>query len=176
MHCRLSWSADGLKWGWVDPGGLTGKEFVPAGTAGAFDSHICFAAARPVELESEHRIYYMGGNGPHNGARNSSFGLATLGLDRFAGLAGTGTVLTRELLVTGKTLMITADVGAGGSVKVGASDAAGLGPSDATPIAAAATRAAVAFVGGKDFGGYIGKTLAFTIELSDATVYTVGFA
>ena len=52
----------------------------------------------------------MGGNGPHNGARNSSFGLATLGLDRFAGLAGTGTLVTRAVIVTGKTLMLTADV------------------------------------------------------------------
>ena len=32
------------------------------------------------------------GNGPHNGARNSSFALATLREDGFAGLKGTGTV------------------------------------------------------------------------------------
>ena len=32
----------------------------------------------------------MGGNGPHNGARNSSFALATLREDGFAGVAGSG--------------------------------------------------------------------------------------
>merc|ERR1711970_927513 len=58
----------------------------------AFDSHICFAAASPVAVPEGHRVYYMGGNGPHSGTRNSSFALATLGTDRFAGLSGTGTV------------------------------------------------------------------------------------
>jgi hypothetical protein len=176
VHCRLSWSADARHWSWVDPAGLTGADFVPAGAAGSFDSHICFAAARPVELESEHRIYYMGGNGPHNGARNSSFGLATLGLDRFAGLAGTGTVVTRAVLVTGKTLMLTADVKAGGSLQVGSTDVAGLGPSDATPITASVTRSAVTFSAGKDFAAFIGKTVSLTIKLTDATVYAIGFA
>lgn len=90
VHCRLSWSTNASTWSWVDAGGLTGKEFIPHGaeatsasnpappsssspvaqassSQNSFDSHVCFAAASPVEMEDEVRVYYMGGNGPHNG-------------------------------------------------------------------------------------------------------------
>ena len=68
------------------------------------------------------RVYYMGGNGPHNGARNTSLGMSTLRMDGFAGLKGSGTVTTKPILVTGPVLRLTADVGAGGAgaaVRVG---------------------------------------------------------
>ena len=90
VHCRLSWSTNASTWSWVDAGGLTGKEFIPHGakatsasnptppsssspvaqagsSQNSFDSHVCFAAASPVEMKDEVRVYYMGGNGPHNG-------------------------------------------------------------------------------------------------------------
>ena len=59
-------------------------QFIPHGTGSeAFDSHICFGAHSPTAMaDGSHRLYFMGGNGPHNGARNSSFGLATLRPDR----------------------------------------------------------------------------------------------
>ena len=54
----------------VDPGELGGKghmpgrEFIPAGPAGTFDSHVCFAAHMPLKMpDGSTRIYYMGGNG-----------------------------------------------------------------------------------------------------------------
>ena len=51
------------------------------------------------------RVYYMGGNGPHNGARNTSLALATLkSWEHFAGLSGTGNVTLTKLKVTGKFL------------------------------------------------------------------------
>ena len=46
----------------------------------------------------------MGGNGPHNGPRDSALGLATLRMDGFAGLRATNetlTVTTKELRVSG---------------------------------------------------------------------------
>ena len=55
----------------------------------------------------------MGGDGPHSGARNSSFGLATLGPDRFAGLVpfeANGQATSKLVNVTGKTLTVTLDV------------------------------------------------------------------
>ena len=49
VHCRLTWSADaGATWKWADEGGLTGKDFIPAGPPGSFDSYICFAANAPL--------------------------------------------------------------------------------------------------------------------------------
>jgi hypothetical protein len=74
VHCRLSWSKDGHDWNWVDSGGLTGKPLIPLGPmsedpkTNAFDSHIIFSAAFPIAMEDgQIRLYYMGGNGPHNG-------------------------------------------------------------------------------------------------------------
>ena len=71
-----------------------------------FDSHICFAAASPIKMkDGSARVYYMGGNGPHNGARNTSLALATLkSWEHFAGLSGTGNVTLTKLKVTGKFL------------------------------------------------------------------------
>lgn len=61
VHCRLSWSPDGHTWSWVDAGGLNGKEFIPAGAAGSFDSHVCFAAHSPIKMpDGSVRLYYMG--------------------------------------------------------------------------------------------------------------------
>ena len=116
----------------------------------------------------------QGGNGPHNGARNSSFALATLEKDRFAGLAGTGSFTTRNITVTGKTLLVTADVEEGGSVSVGL-QVEGLTITDATPITANATDQPVAFKAGKTLAGLEGKEVAVMFELKKATVYTIGF-
>ena len=35
-------------------GGATGAEFIPLGAEGAFDSHVCFAAAMPVRWQASH--------------------------------------------------------------------------------------------------------------------------
>ena len=68
------------------------------------------------------RVYYMGGDGPHSGKRNSSFALATLLPDRFAGVAGAageaGTVSSRAVEITGATLVATVDVAPGGSFSI----------------------------------------------------------
>ncbi len=128
------------------------------------------------------RVYYMGGNGPHSGARNTSFGLATLRTDGFAGLAGSGTLSTLEVLCTGKTLVVTADLGQieGAMLRLGAANVSGLMPIDnsfplSTP-GAAVTDAEVKFNDGKDFSDLVGKKVALQLEMSHATVYTVGFA
>ena len=43
---------------------MPGREFIPAGPAGSFDSHVCFAAHMPLKMpDGSSRIYYMGGNG-----------------------------------------------------------------------------------------------------------------
>jgi hypothetical protein len=96
VHCELAWSADGVQYDRIAPG----VDFIPLGryeegTLNDFDSHICFASAHPVQVDGTVRVYYMGGNGPHYSEpypspnhRNSSFGLATIGPDRFVALRG----------------------------------------------------------------------------------------
>ena len=61
----------------------------------------------------------MGGDGPHGGKRNSSFALATLRPHGFAAVRGTGTLLTAPLNVSAPMLTVSADVEAGGSVRIG---------------------------------------------------------
>ena len=91
------------------------NDFIPAGPLGSFDSHVCFAAHLPIEMEEDgtHRIYYMGGNGPHSGSRNSSFGLATLDRNRFAGISPStngSAVVSKALTLTSNTSRVTLDI------------------------------------------------------------------
>ena len=187
VHLRLSWSPDAETWQWVDEGGLTGTDLIAlggGGTAGGggnpFDSHIIFAAAYPVKMADDGsvRVYYMGGNGPHSGPRNSSFALATMRPDGFASMAGSGTIRTVALKCTGPTLVITADVlEDGGSVRVGLAGASskGLKPSDAVPVTSSTTDHAVAFAAGKTLAGLVGQDVVLELVLDRAAVFTVGF-
>lgn len=181
VHCRLSWSLDAKNWSWVDTagGGVTGAEFIPAGVQGTFDSHVCFAAHSPVFNATgdgvTHRIYYMGGNGPHSGLRNTSFAVATLHGDRFAGLGSVGasSVTTKEIEVTGGTFIATVDVNtsSGGEVAFSVSGEQGQRLPSGT-LAKDCTDCAVA---GMDLSSYVGKKVKFTIAVKHAVVFTIGF-
>ena len=127
------------------------------------------------------RVYYMGGNGPHSGERNTSLGLATLpSFDRLAGIRGTGrAVAARAVPVAASTLTVTADgLAPGATVRVGVVGAGGLSLADcvALPLGDAnATDAALAFAGGGDFAPLVGTNVTLEIELADAVLYSVGF-
>ena len=137
-------------------------------------------------------VLRRGGNGPHNGPRNSSLGMSNLRMDGtpphpsalaqllvcralraavgagFAGLSGSGTITTRPLLCTGSVLRVTADFPQGaGSIVVSV-----LGQESA-PITRNSTDAAVAFKGGKALPQ--GKNVTLSIKMESALLYTVGF-
>jgi hypothetical protein len=180
VHCRLSWSPDGLKdWQWVDQegGGVAGREFIPHGAAGAFDSHVCFGAHLPTRMpDGSSRIYFMGGNGPHNGLRNSSLGLATAPPDRFASVSGTGaTTLRAAVNVTGAALLLTADVQAGGSVVIGVVGEGAAFEASAA-LTASATDHVVVFPGAPGgLAALVGKAVVLSLRVQHAAVYTFGF-
>ena len=144
MHCRLLFSHDLHQWNEIDPGG---EDFIPLGGHGTFDSHIIFAASGVQRIEGQERVYYLGGNGPHYGARNSSLGLAlfrpyglvgigpvnTQGVDsslhtqgvgsplytqEVDSLSGSSTAWTRVLTASGSKLLVTADIAAGDSLTI----------------------------------------------------------
>lgn len=182
VHLRLTWSPDAETWHWVDKGGLTGKDFVPLGdTSGGtnpFDSHVIFAASYPKKMADEGgnvRVYYMGGNGPHSGQRNSSFALAIMRPDGFVSVDGTGTVRTVALRCTGPTLIVTADVAGGSSVRLGVAGAEGLSPYDAVPVTSSVTDHAIAFSSGRDLAALVGKDVVLELVLDRVAVFTVGF-
>jgi len=178
IHTRLSWANSPMgPWKWLD-GGLTGSPFIPLGDKSAFDSHIVFPGHSPFfdKSDGKIRVYYAGGNGPHNGARNTSMGMATLRPDGFGGMYGTGSFTTHPLLVTGPTLIVTADiVKTGGSLRIGAVAQPGLELKDVQPIESDVTDTAVHF-SGVDFTALVGKHVQLAIDMTDATVYTMGFS
>ena len=186
MHCRLFAQARGAPNAsspFAPVGDAGADDLIPLGDSGSFDSHICFAAAHPLPGAAAGepvRLFYMGGNGPHNGVRNSSLGFALLRADGFASVAAPsapGAAVIRNVTVTAARLTATVDVlAAGGSVRIGARGVPGLGVADAAPLAASATDAVVAFAGGKDFAGLLGRVLDFDVELGQGSaLFTVGF-
>ena len=141
-----------------------------------------FAAHLPLRMpDGSSRVYFMGGNGPHSGARNSSFGLATLPADRFAGVvAGPGggghpVVTRRDLNITGGQIIVTVDIVPGGSFSVGVEASPRFARS--LPVTTSGTDVAVRFAA--EPGGLspdlIGQRRRLVIFAEDATVHTIGF-
>ena len=136
---------------------------------------------RCVNVCQQYVVYLFAHDaGPHSGARNSSFGIATLAPDRFAGVKGgpsPGTVaVSRPLSVSGSSMVITLDVLAtGGYVTVGIVDGpSGLSRSSA--LVGNVTDGMVQFP--KAPSGLLpllGKNATIQLTVVDAVVYTVGF-
>ena len=82
VHCELAWSADTVKWHRVQEGTPL---IANATKKGAYDWGCAYAAAVPVFLPNEIRLYYGGSDGLHTGWRKGYFCLATLRPDGFAG-------------------------------------------------------------------------------------------
>ena len=202
VHSRLAWSREplppeGQTWQWVHGNLTSAADFIPLGSEdkGDFDSHIVFAAP-PVSLANEERVYYMGGNGPHSGPRNTSFALAHLRRHGYASVAGSGVMRTAPMLVTAPTLTVSTDMcgdggecggdgdGAGGTgwLRIGVRPSKelphppdGLSIEHSTALRANATDAPMHFGGGCDFSSLIGTRVSFEVHMARARLYTIGF-
>ena len=136
VRCELGWSPDSVRWYRLTQGKRAdaphARELIPTGgELGRDDAFDCFYANRPVVVQPhdgsgapEVRMYYMGGDGPHFGARNTFLRLATMRMDGFAGQAPAhahraAVVTSRPLPCGCEPPALTADVHAGGgSVRV----------------------------------------------------------
>eukprot|EP01052_Picozoa_sp_SAG31_P020456 SAG31_NODE_1539_length_7970_cov_5.655571_5_plen_523_part_00 len=182
VECHLSWSRAGdpeRRWHMIGGGGtynqpVNGSQFIPRGKAGAFDSHIIFGAAHPVPVSDEGiRIYYMGGNGPHNGPRNTSLGLAMLRDDGFIAVGGNGIVMLQPVQC-GHALALTLDImELGGLVRVGVVGESDFSLAKAVPLTANATRTSVRWLGGGDLSKLANRNVTLELELRGAQVYTL---
>lgn len=74
VDCELAWSPDTIHWQRL----CAGTPFNPRGPAGRYDSGCIYAAATPVLLGDEIRLYYGGNNYLHTDWRDGYFCLATL--------------------------------------------------------------------------------------------------
>ena len=117
---ELTWSPDTKTWHRV----LPGEPLIPNdGKEGDYDWGCAYAAANPVFLEDEIRLYYGGSDGLHTSWRNGFLCLATLRPDGFAGYkasdAGDIATVTTTPLFDGKSLLrVSADVADGGRLIV----------------------------------------------------------
>ena len=191
VHCRLM-HAPVPEGPWRAVEGkdiLDAPDFLPLGAPSDFDSHIIFAAAMPFRHGDSEWLYYMGGDGPHSGARNSSFALATLRPDGFASVRGRGIFRTPSLVVTGAMLTATVDFSMGGgrsALRVGVLPDGSSEPpfalslNNSVPLIDNATDAQMHFeggCGGPDLTPLLGKRVQLEVSLEgDALLYSLGFA
>jgi hypothetical protein len=125
MDIQLVTSRDGRNW--YRP---IRTPFLTNGSAGAFDEGVIHMMANPP-LEIGGKLYiYFGGYGPTHSVklkdkRPNGIGLATLRPQGFvsADAGSAGSLETRPLHFSGKTLHLNATVGPGGEIRVTALDA-----------------------------------------------------
>ena len=117
---ELTWSPDTKEWHRILPGTpLIGND----GEEGDYDWGCVYAAANPVFLEDEIRLYYGGSDGLHSSWRNGFFCLATLRPDGFAGYKSSAgslpaTVTTTAVFDGKAALRVSADIADGGILVV----------------------------------------------------------
>ena len=180
VRCRLAWSNDTVHWNRLS------EDLIPRGEDGSFESHICYGSIPTTMDNGTIAMYYFGGDGPHYGVRNSSLALATF---RPHGLAGVGAPKdwisrvqsrTKPLMVTGKTMLITADTdiplhehtGSGYIVAPGRVTLS-TGHVECTVTKANVTEAAVSSC---DLSAFVGQKTAFDVEIEGgALLYTISF-
>jgi hypothetical protein len=135
VHTELTWSSDTRTWHRVSPG----IPLIPNSEKELeYDWGCVYAAAYPVFLKDEIRLYYGGSDYLHTGWRCGFFCLATLRPDGFAGYEQVSeekpaVITTTPVSYSGQKVRITADVTEGGSIHVSLVD------EDGNYIAAAET-------------------------------------
>ena len=114
---ELTWSPDTTTWHRVLPGTpLISND----GEEGDYDWGCAYAAANPVFLEDEIRLYYGGSDGLHTSWRNGFLCMATLRPDGFAGYKAveSATVTTTPVFDGTASLRVSADIASGGELVV----------------------------------------------------------
>jgi len=175
---ELTWSPDTITWHRV----LPGTPLIPNdGKEGDYDWGCVYAAAYPVFLEDEIRLYYGGSDGYHGGWRNGFFCLATLRPDGFAGYtqleAGKpATITTTPIAAAGGTLQITADIEEGGYVKVSLLDERNELLAESERLNGNLSDEKISWLDGVSFDKLDKKSIRIQFEFQDATIYSFSFA
>jgi hypothetical protein len=176
VACELVWSPDTVRWERIDPG----TPLIPnSETPGDNDWGCVYAAAYPVVLKDEIRLYYGGSNGPHGGWRDGFLCLATLRPEGFAGYQPVdrdrpGLVITRPVRASGNRLRITADT-TGGSVGVTILDAEGHPLAVGGPVTGDVTNAPVRFPPEENPPALKDQVVRLQFTLNRAKMYAFSF-
>ena len=170
---ELTWSPDARTWHRVCPG----EALIPnGGVAGDYDWGCVYAAAVPVFLEDEIRLYYGGSDGLHTSWRNGFLCLAILRPDGFAGyrpsvVAERATVTTAPLFDGKAPLRVSADITNGGELAVRVLGAENEVLADSLPLTGTVTDAVVQW---RERGALdtIVKPARLQLALRQAVVYS----
>ena len=138
-----------------------------------------YAAANPVFLDDEIRLYYGASDGFHFRWRLGFLALATLRPDGFAGYkssnaAEQASVTTSPLFDGARSLKLSADIDAGGSLTVRVLDANGQAIAESETIAESVTDAEVRWKNADALYGVEAARLQF--EFGGATLYSLMLA
>ncbi|QEG37400.1 glycoside hydrolase family protein [Bythopirellula goksoeyrii] len=172
---ELTWSPDTIKWNRVLPGtpfiGNDGKE-------GDYDWGCVYAAAGPVFLEDEIRLYYGGSDGHHNIWRNGYFCLATLRPDGFAGYKQTETIKSATLRTTAISpgtgpLQVSADIAEVGYVKLRVFDENNEQIAESEPLHGLLSDEEISWQNG--FNASEQEKIKIEFEFQHATIYSFNF-
>ena len=170
---ELTWSTDTKTWHRVLPGTpLIGND----GDYGHYDWGCVYAAANPVFLDDEIRLYYGASDGFHFSWRLGFLAMATLRPDGFAGYKASSaeepaSLTTSPLLDGARSLRVSADIEASGSLTVRALDGSGQVIVESEAITASVTDAEVQWKDASALEEIESARLQFTFN--DATVYSL---
>ena len=175
VDCELAWSPDTIHWQRL----CAGTPLIPRGSVGSYDSGCIYAAATPVLLGDEIRLYYGGNNYLHTDWRDGYFCLATLPRDRFAGLTtttptATGVITTHPLLCTGSQVSINAQASQG-QVRVAVVDQPTLQMDDCLPLVGDLLHDQVIWQNQQSLASLIGQSVRLRFELQSATLFAFTF-
>ncbi|MHC4721884.1 MAG: hypothetical protein ACYS6I_04155 [Planctomycetota bacterium] len=176
---ELTWSPDTITWNRV----LPGTPLIPnSEKEGDYDWGCVYAAAYPVFLKDEIRLYYGGSDGNHGSWRNGFFCLATLRPNGFAGyeqITGgsnkTGSITTRPVSVVAGSLCISADVAPSGYVKVTALDEDNKKLAEGELIIKTVTDARIQWKNGFSLKKLKGNQIKLRFELRESKLYSFSF-
>jgi hypothetical protein len=176
QHVELAWSPDTVTWYRIEEG----KRFIANSPAEKehygytpYDWGTVFASA-PIFLEDEIRIFYGACDWYFMDWRKGYLALATLRPDGWAGYepvsSDTKAVVTTKLLkIDAASLSITADVQAGGSVRVAVVDGQGRELAKAKPVTQTVTGAKIEWKSKVEAGCC--ESIRLKFELKNAKIY-----
>ena len=176
-HTELAWSPDTVAWHRIGPG----TPLIANSTEkGQYDWGTVYAAAYPVFLKDEIRLYYGGCDDMHFGWRNGYFCLATLRPDGFAGYEPVDSdqpavVKTTPVVCTGEHLRVSADVEKNGYVQIRLLDSSNKLLAEGEPLTKTVTDGPIQWKNGFSFGKLKGKEIKLRLELSESKLYSFSF-
>jgi len=173
-HTELAWSPDTVLWHRINPG----TPLIANGAErGQYDWGTVYAAACPVFLKDEIRLYYGGCDDVHFGWRKGHFCLATLRPDGFAGYEPLDSdrpafVTTSPMVCKTKGLRVCADVQKDGYIKTKLLDSNNETLAEGEPILETVTDGPIRWKDGFSFEKLTAKKTKLRFELRQSKLYS----